>query len=192
MKLDCIIGIDPGKTNGGIARYIPGRDVEVLKMPKKESELIPYLEALKQHHNVLVVIEKVQLRDDDIGTGREFRMQALFANFQKIIGVCDTVGLPYVLVHPMTWQTRLKLRTTSRKRSFVKETPEAKNKRLYKEKQERKKFYKEAAQELYKEIRVTLWSSDALLIMHFMRFMLANDIQWVKNNLPATTHQKIF
>ena len=39
MKVDCIIGIDPG-ANGGIAVYrVYGQKVDVLKMPKELSAL---------------------------------------------------------------------------------------------------------------------------------------------------------
>ena len=39
MKVDCIIGIDPG-ANGGIAVYrVHGQKVDVLKMPKELSDL---------------------------------------------------------------------------------------------------------------------------------------------------------
>ena len=38
IKINCVIGIDPG-SNGGIAIFIPEMKTKVLKMPKDNSEL---------------------------------------------------------------------------------------------------------------------------------------------------------
>lgn len=83
------------------------------------------------------------------------------------------IGLPYVLVHPMSWQSRLGLRIKGE------------------EKKERKARYKVEAEKLYGG-NVTLWNADALLIMHFGRYVLKNDVRWLLKNLPDKEQCKLF
>lgn len=35
-------------------------------------------------------------------------------------------------------------------------------------------------------------NSDAILIMHFGRYILKNDVNWVRENLPSGMHDRIF
>ena len=81
--------------------------------------------------------------------------------------------MPYVLVHPMSWQSRLGLRIKGEK------------------KKERKARYKEQAEKLYGG-NVTLWNADALLIMHFGRNVLQYDQKWLLKNLPDKEQSKLF
>ena len=64
MKIDCIIGIDPG-AGGGLAIWRPNRKTEVKKMPADILELKQYLQYMTSICNPIVFIEKVQLRPDD-------------------------------------------------------------------------------------------------------------------------------
>lgn len=82
------------------------------------------------------------------------------------------------MVHPLTWQGKLKLRDRG---SAAQES-----------KQERKRRYASKAAELYPGAKVTLWNSDAILIMHFGRYALVNEQSWVKANLPKVEYDKLF
>mgnify|MGYP000030047758 FL=1 len=82
--------------------------------------------------------------------------------------------IPYIQVHPMTWQSTLKLRKQDE------------------EKTERKNRYKRAAQHYYPTIKATLWNADALLIMHAGRLKLQNDPDWVRQNLPNRVINSLF
>lgn len=175
MKIDCIIGIDPG-VSGGIAIYRLNQRTEVVKMPRELLELKEWFNYMKGICNPLVFVEKVQLRPDDVNDnpGKAFRVQKLLAEFEKlktIIAMCD---IPFVLVHPQKWQNSLKLRVKGE------------------DKQQRKNRYKNAAGNLYPEIKATLWNADALMIMHFGRYIIQSQPKWVLENLPKNMHDKLF
>ncbi|WP_303841548.1 hypothetical protein [Selenomonas ruminantium] len=182
MKTNCIIGIDPG-ASGGIAIYIPGQLVRVVKMPKDPADFRDLLGYYKENYTPLVFMEKLTVRPDDIAVqagaanmGKLYRIQKMIANFEHMKALMEADGIPFVLVHPQSWQTRLKLRTRGE----------------HEEKDVRKRRYQAYAASQYPSVRVTLWNADALLIMHFGRWALVNDLQWVKSNLPTKEHDKIF
>ena len=176
MKIDCIIGIDPGVC-GGIAIYRPGHNTEVIRMPRDLFDLKDWFKHMNDICKPIVFLEKVQLRSDDVSVdnpGKAFRIQKLLNEFEKlktIITMCDT---PFVLVHPQKWQNTLKLKIKNE------------------EKKDRKNRYKNVAGDLYKNIKPTLWNADALLIMHFGRYMLQSNVDWIMENLPKNMHNKLF
>lgn len=185
MKINCIIGIDPG-ASGGIVTWRPDAKVKAMKMPKDLDDFRAYMEYVKDNFSPLVFIEKVTVRMDDVkvdgdgaNMGKLFRVQKMIANFEQMKTVLMVLGIPYVLVNPMKWQNELKLRIS------VKGKPKE-------EKEERKRRYRDIAGELYPEINATLWSADATLIMHFGRYMLHNNIHWVMENLPIKMHNTLF
>ena len=98
------------------------------------------------------------------------------ANYEHLKAIIETAGIPYVMVHPLKWQTALKLRVRG----------------VHEEKAERKRKYQQTAGSLYPEIKATLWNADALLILHFGRYVLVNEPKWVKANLPEREYQKLF
>lgn len=184
MKIDCIIGIDPG-ANGGIVKWRPNKKITAIKMPRDLTELRNYLEYLKSICSPIVFLEKLSVRPDDIvpgadgvNMGKLYRIQKMLANYEQLkatIAVCD---VPFVMVHPMKWQNELKLR--------------AKTTRKKEEKNERKRRYREIAGNLYPELKPTLWNADATLIMHFGRYILRNNPDWVQENLPAKMYERLF
>jgi hypothetical protein len=176
LKIDCIVAIDPG-VSGGLAIWSPNCKVEVKKMPKDLMDLKEYFEYLKSiSESVLVFIEKVQLHHGDMGNdvpGKAFNIQKMLQGFEKLKVIIEVCEIPFLQVHPMSWQSYLKLRKRGE------------------EKQDRKNRYKAVAQNLYPEIKATLWNSDALLIMHFGRKKKMNDASWILENLPSKLHSKI-
>lgn len=184
MKIDCIIGIDPG-SSGGIAIFRPNNFLKVVKMPKSIDELKRFVEQYKEICNPIVFIEKLSVRPDDVSVtdgkanmGKMYRIQTMMQNFEQLKATVHFLEVPYILVNPMKWQSELKLRVaTGRKKE---------------EKAERKKRYKEVAGRLYPEISQTLWSCDATLIMHFGRYVLQNNQTWVLENLPKPMHKLLF
>lgn len=183
IKINCVIGIDPG-ANGGIAVFIPGNSVKVAKMPKDITELSDFLKYYNENYSPIVFLEKLSVRPDDVAVGPDgkqnmgkmFRIQKLMANYEHLKALIEVAGVPYVMVHPMTWQTKLKLRVRGQQE----------------EKADRKRRYASKAAELYPGVNVTLWNADALLIMHFGRWALVNDTNWVRENLPVREQSKIF
>ena len=174
LDFDCIIGIDPG-ANGGISVWRPNQNVKTIKMPKDLQELREYLQYIKSiSRKPIVFLEKMQLRADDIkeNRGKAFRIQQLLMNYQRLKDFIEVEGIPYVLVHPISWQSYLKLRKQSE------------------EKTERKNRYKEAAKHYYPEITPTLWNADAVLLMHFGRLKRQKEPQWIIQNLPKDIIKK--
>lgn len=175
MKIDCIIGIDPGR-NGGIAVWRPNHTTQAIKMPRDLMELKNYFEYMQGICNPLVFLEKVNLRPDDISDnpGKAFRIQTMLAEFERLKTIMTMCNLPFVLVNPMKWQNDLKVRVKGE------------------DKTARKKRFQRAAGTYYPELQATLWNSDALLITHFGRYILQNDENWVLENLPSALHDKLF
>lgn len=181
IKVNCVIGIDPG-ANGGIAVYTPGDVPKVAKMPKDVTDLRDFLKYYAETYHPIVFLEKLSVRPDDVmvqgdraAMGKLYRIQRMMANFEHLKALIEIAGIPFVLCHPMTWQTKLKLRIKGQ----------------HEEKAERKNRYKDAAAKLYPGVDVTLWNSDALLLMHFGRWALVNDVKWVKANLPEREQSKL-
>lgn len=182
IKINCVIGVDPGAA-GGLSVFIPGQKVRVVKMPKDLSELRDFFAYYSENYRPIVFLEKLSVRPDDVATdggkanmGKLYRIQKLMANYEHLKAIIDATGIPYVLTHPLSWQTKLRLRVRGQ----------------HEEKADRKRRYQEHAGQLYPEIKVTLWNADALLIMHFGRWALVNEPNWVKSNLPKPAYEKLF
>ncbi len=182
IKINCIIGIDPG-AGGGIAVYIPGSHVKVAKMPKDMADFRDFLSYYSENYNPIVFLEKLSVRPDDVkvvderaAMGKLFRVQKMMANYEQMKAIIGLFNIPFVLVHPMTWQTKLALRIRG----------------ASEEKAARKRRYRESAAQYYPNVNVALWNADALLIMHFGRWALVNDPKWVRAQLPEREYQKLF
>lgn len=182
ITINCVIGVDPG-ANGGIAIFIPGTKTKVVKMPKDITDLRDFFAYYRENFNPIVFLEKLSVRPDDVtadgsraNMGKMYRIQKLMANYEHLKALIETAGIPYVMVHPASWQTKLKLRIQG----------------VHEEKADRKRRYQEHAGKLYPGINVTLWNADALLIMHFGRWALVNEPNWVKEQLPKREYQKLF
>lgn len=184
MKIDCIIGIDPG-ASGGIAIWRPNNFLKVVKMPKDIDEIKRFLEQYKEICNPIVFLEKLSVRPDDVSVtdgvanmGKMYRIQKMMQNFEQLKATIHFLNIPYVMVNPMKWQQDLKLRVKSGRKS--------------ESKTERKNRFKEVAGRLYPEVKQTLWSSDATLLMHFGRYIFQSNQNWVLENLPKQMHTLLF
>ena len=116
IKINCVIGIDPG-ASGGIAVFIPDRNTKVVKMPKDITELRDFFAYYAENYDPIVFLEKLSVRPDDIKTdgdrpnmGKLYRIQKLLANFEHLKALIETSGIPYVLTHPMTGNAGIKKR----------------------------------------------------------------------------------
>ena len=176
LNFDCIIGCDPG-VNGGLAIWRPNQPLQTIKMPKDLSELRGYLQYIKEiTKSPIIFLEKVQLRADDVkdNPGKAFRIQQLLMQFQRLKDFIEVEGIPYVLFHPISWQTTLKLRKPAEGKT------------------ERKNRYKEAAEHYYPGLKATLWNADAVLILHAGRIKLKYEHNWVLSNLPTYVKNGLF
>ena len=180
MKIDCIVGIDPG-ASGGIVTWRPNHNITAIKMPKDINELKDYLLYLKSICSPIVFLEKLSVRPDDVTLGADgvnmgklYRIQKMLANFEQLKAIITVAEIPFVLIAPISWQQKLRIRIKNE------------------DKKDRKKRYKDIAQSLYPEIKQTMYSCDATLIMHFGRYMLANNMDWIKSNLPNYLHNRLW
>lgn len=175
ISVDCIIGIDPGK-GGGIAVWRPNHKTQAIKMPENLMDLKEWFDYMQDISVPIVFIEKLQLRTTDMtdNPGKVFRINKLLADFEKLKTIMTICNIPFVLVNPMKWQSELKLRI----KGEIKEV--------------RKNRYRSIAGNKYPEVKATLWNADALLIMHFGRYMLKNNLNWVMANTPINLHDKLF
>ena len=167
------IGIDPGAA-GGIAVYDSGI-VKAYKLPKDIGSLAPLFENFAQR-GAIVFLEKLSVRHDDKEGGKIWRIQKMLAQYERLKATMEVCHLPYCMVHPMTWQTKLGLRKHGSKE----------------ERNERKHRYKAWAERWYPSVRVTLWNADALLIMRFGIWVQKNDRRWMKANLPKSVKEELF
>lgn len=175
MAINCVIGIDPGAA-GGIVIWRPGHRINAVRMPKEMNDINKLFEYYKSTTEPIIFLEKLQLHHGDMDVpGKAFRMQSMLAGFEQLKAYIEVNDIPYAMVHPMKWQNALKLRQKGVKES----------------KQDRKNRFKRIAGELYGEIKQSLWSSDATLIMHFGRYMLKNEPKWILENVPKRLHEKL-
>lgn len=184
-KINCVIGCDPG-SNGGIACWRHGEKTATIKMPKDLNDFRDYLNYIKDNYSPIVFIEKLSVRPDDIAVegghanmGKLFRIQKMIANFEQLKATVAACDIPYALVHPMKWQNTLKLRIKTKGSAVETKT-------------QRKARYKDIAGQLYPEITPTLWNADATLIMHFGRYVLKNDLKWLRQNIPGGLNERLF
>lgn len=182
IKINCVIGIDPGAA-GGIAVFVPGQTPRTIKMPKDITDLRDFFAYYIENYRPIVFLEKLSVRPDDVvvqdnraAMGKLYRIQKMMANFEHLKAIIETSEIPYVMVHPASWQTKLKLRVRG----------------VHEEKADRKRRYRETAAKIYPGVDATLWNADALLLMHFGRWALVNEPKWVKANLPEREYQKLF
>lgn len=180
IRISAIVGIDPG-SNGGIVTWRPNQNIKAMKMPKDLTELRNYLEYLKSICSPIIFLEKLSVRPDDVTLGSDgvnmgklYRIQKMLANFEQLKAIITVAEIPFVLIAPISWQQKLRIRIKNE------------------DKKDRKKRYKDIAQSLYPEIKQTMYSCDATLIMHFGRFILQNNPRWVLENLPQQMHNRLF
>ena len=179
IKPKIIIGIDPGSSNGGIAVWKNKAPVVVANMPKNENigALRDFLAAfIRQSDDIVVFIEKVQMfhSDTEENRGKQYRIKVMLANYERIISLLIFLGIKYVEVYPISWQSTLKLR----KKGL--------------EKKARKALYKEYAKNAFPEIKVTLRNSDALCLIQFALTKYEKDVNWINSRIQNDKKNNLF
>ena len=147
-----IIAIDPGKS-GGIA-FRCGKSCGTQPMPETFGELTESLREFKQQATIegcelVAYVERVQ---GFAGKNRPgFHMFGLGENFGAIQGILAALNVRTILVRPQEWQKGFQLGS----RSTSKSDNDWKNK------------LKAEAQRRFPELKVTLKTADALLILEY-------------------------
>ena len=163
---DYVIGIDPGM-NGGMAAFNSNKTMVRKNSRELEGMIDTFLDFRELGKNPFVVIEIVQHnnRDFDI-PGKFYGMQKLFNHYHLLMNAVKYMGIPFLGVHPVTWQKELHLRKKGKE-----------------DDKERKNRYKDAAQAAFKDVKVTLWNSDALLLAAYGAKKFTNQREWLLNKL---------
>lgn len=100
-----VVGIDPGK-EGGIAVIAGGRAVFAEPMPliAEEIDVKRFLDIVQSHEANLVMFEKPATPP---GKGSVSSALKQGVNFGMLLGACEVLNVPYQLVHPSRWKTRV-------------------------------------------------------------------------------------
>lgn len=172
-----VIGIDPG-ANGGIAIYKNGRLESTVKMPSSLPELKQYFHHVKNiAPDGIIFIEKIQMfmsDSDQENRGKQFRIKKLLSNYDQIKALITFFEFEFVEVFPRSWQSYLGFNFKGI------------------EKTDRKNILKEGAKICYPEHNVTLWNSDAILIMQFGINKLKYDPSWITKYIQNTGTGNLF
>lgn len=170
-----IVTIDPG-ASGGIVIYHEGKATAV-KMPKDVYDMENYFRHIREtYSDVIVFVEKVQaFGDDDDEPGKKFAINKMLANYQQLLTIIKLASFDLVEVYPVTWQSVL---------GFKKIKGETKT--------DRKRRYKEVAQDLFPEVKVNLNISDALCLVHFAKIKYKYDISWIEQRIQKRKERNLF
>jgi hypothetical protein len=143
------IAIDPG-LSGGIAYQLDDQPAQAVPMPSTEGDLVDLLRTLTaDSEQAVAFVEEV---GGYIGKAQPGSSAFKFGrNFGFILGALQTLNVRLELVRPQRWQKSLGLGTASGCAS----------------KTEWKNKLKGAAQRLYPQLKPTLATSDALLILDY-------------------------
>lgn len=167
-----IIGIDPG-SNGAIYRYHPRDPDEVIRMPRKFEDMVDYFRYQAEICTLpLVLIEAQNLRRGD-KDGKQFGIEKLLRNYTELISALKVSGLPFIRVHPITWQRYLRIYQPGEDRDT------------------RKRRFRDIAPSYNSMIKATLWNCDALLIAYFGKTKVTLDPLWVIQNIEKPKENKI-
>jgi hypothetical protein len=157
MKMHTLIAIDPG-ASGGFAIQSSGKPI-LYDMPKTDVDKLDLIESAKkgasmEGHALAIVMEKVNgfMGKDRPGS----RMFTFGMGIGYLRGIICALHIPVHWVPPTAWQKDLKLG----------------NSKQFASKTEWKNHLRDKAAELYPEVRPTLKTADALLILHWARLNL--------------------
>ena len=145
------IAVDPG-LSGGFAFQLDGQPAQAVAMPPTEGDLVELLRNLMAEAQTAVAfVEEV---GGYIGKAQPGSSAFKFGrNFGFILGALQMLGVRVELVRPQRWQKSLALGSATGCAS----------------KTEWKNKLKAAAQRLYPNLKPTLATADALLILDFAR-----------------------
>ena len=177
-----IIAIDPG-ASGGIATFA-NEKIHAVKMPKNVRDLKLFLDFQKNTYSDLVVyIEKVQAYSNgDDAPGKKFGINKMLKNYAELLTVIKLLGIPFVEVYPVSWQSTLGLK--------IKNTEKLP---LNKFKTVRKNLYKKYAENSFPEIKkVTLATSDALCLVSFALHKQLHDPRWIDERIQNKETDSMF
>jgi len=143
MSVDTIIGIDPGRTSGGIAIWFHDNDWLLKKMPTTEKDLAEFARyVLTDRFHPIAFVEKIGSFGRNYGTA----IIKLALHYGVILGILSTMRIETHEVTPNVWQKKLNCLTKGDK-----------------------SISKRRAQMLFPKLKITNATADALLIAEYGR-----------------------
>lgn len=152
-----LLGIDPGKA-GGFAAW-DGSTTKAIPYPDTEGDTLQAIIDFGSEGGERVAV--VESQQGVVGPNIRVSSASMFTfgrGYGFLLGVLQTLNWQLHLVRPMAWQKALALGT---KKSHGGNTPW-------------KNHLKAHAQRLYPDLKVTLKTADALLILEYARRMRLN------------------
>lgn len=141
------IGIDPGANGGIVVLDSNGYIVDITKMPPTPRDIYDFIFKYKDNSKACL---------EDVGHGIPGQSSSATAKFARHNGHLEMAliacGIPTVTARPQKWEKVYELGKSS---SYSKN--------------EWKNRLKAKAQQLFPQVKVTLWNADALLIAEYLR-----------------------
>lgn len=181
-EIDCIIVIDPGKSNGGIIVDIKDKQLQLIPMPTNVMRLLDFFIHCKETCiTPIAFVEKQSLRHSDIDAARDdpnkkgmvFGLQKLQQNFTEIKTLLNVAGIPFIQLAPQTWRSVC---------GIGRDCPKDKTAKM--------NYYKKVASNYFPGVNITHWSAAALLMLQCARVKISYQQNWIRENLPTQMHCK--
>lgn len=169
VNLNVVIGIDPG-AGGAIVTYADGWIIAE-KMPKNIEDIVEIVDTYGGQQIAFVEAVSSWVSDASV-PGKRFGIEKMIRNYQTILNALAVAEVPYVTLHPATWQKRYK--------KAIKGA----------DKKSRKGYYKHVAKLLYPSQDIYLWNADAYLIMHFGRVLCKTNAPYIYDNVKDNVKQR--
>jgi hypothetical protein len=191
-----LLVIDPGASGGFVIQYSDGTvDAKAMpETPKDVCDLITVVhdQAMADHSEIRAYMEEVRGfigGDGDSDAHPSSRMFNFGQGYGVIKGCLYTLGIPFEVIQPGKWQKGLSLGSRGINRgNYAGMTPAQRREEKKRisiingaVKRDWKRKLKERAQQLFPQLRVTLKTSDALLMFEWARRQ--------ENNPPPTQPQ---
>lgn len=172
-----IFGIDPGKSNGAIAKY-SDRGIETWNLNKFRDfdDMCDFWEYQASICEMpLSILEKITTYPEDAkNTGKMFQLQKLKEHYTELRASMRTNNIKFIEVMPHYWQDVLRIRKKGEDYNI------------------RKRRHKDIAEDWFLGTKVTLHNCDALLLTQFAMHKIKYDPFWIRQNTKESTHNNLF
>jgi len=158
-----VIGIDPGKSNGGIAIYDEKIKDWALSRQPDENEWKKIFDTWDRE-TTIIAIEKLNLREDDRTSPAFYAIANLVQQTERLIATLSTLGFDVVEIYPVSWQSIWRIQTKGKTAD------------------EKKYVYQKIAVNLTGR-KVALWGSDAVLIAYYLQKKRYEDPKWIQDRV---------
>lgn len=157
----CTIDIGKGGGLSWIDKDMFGSVISVEKMPQTTVGIFDLIKSIDKD---IFVIEMVSIRPSDMEDGSIYRkIDVMIRNKHIVEGLLEVCGKKFIQISPRKWQSRY----TKQMKGL--------------EYTERKRYLKDRAVEIFKNTKVTLWNSDALLMLNFMNGEIQAQTEWLRD-----------